>query len=34
MSSQTWIMIALGVQVVIVLGAGVEFLRRVIKRRR
>jgi hypothetical protein len=34
MSAQTWIMIALGVQVVIVFGAGVEFLRRVIKRRR
>lgn len=34
LSSQTWIIIALGVQVVIVVGAGVEFLRRVIKRRR
>jgi hypothetical protein len=34
MSSQTWIMIALGVQVVIVLGAGIEFMRRVLKRRR
>jgi hypothetical protein len=34
MSSETWIMIALGVQVVIVVGAGIEFLRRVVKRRR
>lgn len=33
-TAQTWIMIAVGMQVVIVLGAGIEFLRRVIRRRR
>jgi hypothetical protein len=33
-SSSTWILIAVGVQVLVVVGAGVEFLRRAIRKRR
>ncbi len=33
-TNSTWIMIAVGVQVVVVVGAGIEFLRRAIRRRR
>jgi hypothetical protein len=33
-STSTWILIAVGVQVVVVVGAGVEFLRRAIRKRR
>ncbi len=33
-SASTWIMIALGVQVVVLVGAGVEFMRRTLRKRR
>jgi hypothetical protein len=33
-SASTWILIAVGVQVVVLVGAGVEFMRRTLRKRR